>query len=136
MIKRVAAVLVLMLSAVASPAGAGAARTEELPYGFEANPGTTSGSVRYSSTAVFETQSTERFVTLEVLDESGQPVAFDARQGPRKGIDADGCGTTAAPLEIRGGKDLEVATLFQIGQAGECLLSLPTSGVIRATFTR
>lgn len=134
--KRVAIFMVLTaVMAGTIPAAAGTSRTVEKAYGFEVNPSGTSGSISYLGTVEFDTRPGERFVTIEVVDESGQPVAFDVRQGGKNGIDVDGCGSTASPVSIRGGAKLEVATLIHFSQDGQCQLSLPTSGVIKATFT-
>ena len=133
--KRVAMFMVLTAGVAATPAAAGTSRTVEKAYGYEVSPAGTSGSVKYLGTVDFQTRPGERSVTIDVVDESGQPVAFDVRQGGENGIEVDGCGSTASPVAIRGGAKLEVATLINFNQDGECVLSLPTSGVIKATFT-
>src|SRR5687768_11885188 len=133
--KRLAIGMVMLMVAAAAPAAAGAGRTEEKTYGYVVSPGATSGSVSYSNTVAFETRSTDRFVTLEVVDESGQPVAFDVRQGKKDQIEIDGCGSSAAPIPVRGGLDLKVVMQFRLDFSGDCS-SFPTSGVVRATFTR
>ena len=90
----------------------------------------------YVDEAVFETESYEREVSVEINDRSGQATAALVRQD----TDGDGtwdleeaiCGATAEPVRIQGGSPVVVKV-----QPGPCADGTPavmTSGSVAATF--
>lgn len=50
-------------------------------------------------------------------------------------FEIDGCGTTAAPMAIKGGRPVTVSMLLEASPTEECAVSFPTGGIVRATFT-
>jgi hypothetical protein len=136
MTKRLTVLVLAFCLIGALPAGAGKARVVEQRYNeieVDEQAGRLSG---YFGGRTFETKPGENFVSVEIIDDAGQVVAFDVRQGRSSGIEVDGCGTTDAPVAIKGGREVTVSFVHQIGDETECEDALPTKGIIRATFTK
>jgi hypothetical protein len=133
-VKRVAALVVSLFLIGVVPAGAGGARTQEKPYS-ERDIGPTSGQISYYGEVTFKTRRADRFVSIEVIDDTGQKVAFDISQGDAGEFEIDGCGTTTVPTAIKGGRPVTVSMLAEVSPGEECAASFPTGGIVRATFT-
>ena len=132
--KRVAALMVMAIVLGAVPATAKQARVVEERYNY-LDAGATGAHGSFGG-ARFDTYDEERFVSVEIIDAAGQKVSFDVRQGRGNGIDIDGCGSTDQPVPIKGGKEVRVSFVGELGSENECEPNIPSQGIIRATFTR
>lgn len=77
----------------------------------------------------FKPRQGERFVTIEVADDSGLPAGFSVGQGNR--FLGSFCEETDSPLRIRPKKIVSI-TMIVAGCGGT---SIPTRGVVRATLS-
>lgn len=130
--KRLAVLVLVVLIVGAFPAGAGPARMAEEEYN-KVEAGATGVSGRFGGVR-FPTQHLERFISVEIVDATGQPIAFSVYQGKNRDAAVEGCGKTAAPVKIVGGKDVKVSPLITTDPG--CGPAQPTQGVVRAVFTR
>lgn len=95
------------------------------------------GGERYGG-AVLIPGDDEVLVSLRVSDETGRPVLVEASQdrddvaAPDPGTTQRFCGATAEPLAVRPSVPLTVRIV--VGPCGGDAVSLPTSGVVEATF--
>jgi hypothetical protein len=88
----------------------------------------------------FPTLVNEAFVTVEVVDSSGQKTYFglsnEDTDGDGQGeIVAGGCGATTEPLAIKGGLLHQVTVTMGPGKADPSCAGVATSGTIKVTLT-
>jgi hypothetical protein len=108
----------------------GAAEFETQQLTVHAGGCTTIGDEDVGGTACFKPLRGERFVSIAVLDDSEEPVGFRLFQG-RRDLGTF-CEKTDDALRL---KDLRTVTVAL--KAGECgTTSVPTQGIVRATFSR
>ena len=78
----------------------------------------------------FELGKRDKWVSIEVEDQTGTPVHFQVRDNNAIGVIADGYGKTEAPIYLGGSMTITVLIWAGTWRTGEP--SRPTSGVVRA----
>jgi hypothetical protein len=129
----------LMIAIVLVPtASAGRARIDEQRYNyFDASPQGRVGG-RLGNAVEFETYSDERFMRVEIVDQTERSVSGEVRQDP----DGDGkwallatfCGATERAVRIRGG--LPVRVRLEEGPCEDGGALIGSSGTVEGAFTR
>ena len=142
-----AVALGLLAGALALPAEAGkkkAKRVERVAEGTYANPAIgvpgVVGSAAAGGAFEFPLGATEKFISVEITDDLGQPVIATMSQDtdpstPTWEIFATICGATEEPLPVEPGVAVRVSVYTSPGPDQPTCAGPATSGTIKATFS-
>ena len=121
-----------VMALVAAPGlAASSERTETVAYEAPSGAHVDTAWVEFSPTPEARPSAGERYVSIELEDESGRPVAAAVHQG--NSDLGDVCGGTSAPIALVSRKPVHVHIYSGPGCTD---VSVPTQGTVTFTFTR
>ncbi|MDP9067923.1 MAG: hypothetical protein M3N53_06205 [Actinomycetota bacterium] len=139
--KIIPTLIAALLSVSLAPTSGAAASDREVTKAYTMANGTVvynSASAEWSigtQYKVFRPQPGERFVSISVSDDAGQPVSGHVhirREGKLDHVDF--CNETQTPIELGAAKKVEIGV--HLGTCSDATPSLVTQGTITATFSR
>lgn len=140
--RKIGIVLAVLALTSLHPASAGPARTVDAPYDFDLTKPGASGwfganyGVFFGDAVAIDTLRKERFVTVTVADDGGEPVSAAAWQD---GAEAVVFCSDSGRIPIAGGEPVFVQVIVDATphEPGGCETpALPTTGTMTAVFTK